>query len=64
MGLVPLLVLAALTLSALGLALFFWAVSGGQFDDLEHEAVRALHEGPPLGAARPPPRSDDEVPKT
>jgi cbb3-type cytochrome oxidase maturation protein len=48
MGIVPLLVIAALLLSAGGLGLFFWAVRAGQFEDLDSQAVRALRDGPPL----------------
>ncbi len=48
MGLVPLLAFAALSLSALGVAIFFWAVRSGQFDELDAEAVRALVDAPPL----------------
>ena len=48
MGIVPLLVIAAMVLSASGLALFFWAVRAGQFEDLDSQAVRALRDGPPL----------------
>ncbi len=48
MGIVPLLVVAALFLSATGVALFFWAVRSGQFEDLDSQAVRALRDGPPL----------------
>lgn len=48
MGIVPLLVLAALFLSAVGVGLFFWAVRSGQFEDLDSQAVRALRDGPPL----------------
>ena len=48
MGIVPLLVVAALGLSAVGVALFFWAVRSGQFEDLDSQAVRALRECPPL----------------
>jgi cbb3-type cytochrome oxidase maturation protein len=58
MGIVPLLVIAALALSAVGLGLFMWAVKGGQFEELEAEAVRALRDGPPL----PDHDSDQKVP--
>jgi cbb3-type cytochrome oxidase maturation protein len=53
MGIVPVLALAALSMSALGLALFVWAVGAGQFEELDAEAARALMDGPPLP-------SDDE----
>ena len=47
MGIVPLLVVAALGLSGVGVALFVWAVKTGQFEDLEGEASRALLDAPP-----------------
>ncbi|MCO4773183.1 MAG: cbb3-type cytochrome oxidase assembly protein CcoS [Deltaproteobacteria bacterium] len=45
MGIIPGLVLAALLLSGVGVALFFWAVDDGQFDDLETHAAMPLHDG-------------------
>ncbi len=51
MGILPVLVGAALGLSAIGVALFVWAVRNGQFEDLEGEATRALRDGPPLPPA-------------
>ena len=47
MGIVPVLVGAALGLSAVGVGLFVWAVKSGQFEDLEGEASRALRDAPP-----------------
>lgn len=48
MGMVPILAIAALSLSAVGVALFFWAVGAGQFEELDAEATRALLDGPPV----------------
>ena len=47
MGMLPVLLLAALALSGVGVALFLWAVSDGQLDDLDGAAVRALADRPP-----------------
>ena len=44
MGIIPVLVTAALLLSILGVVLFFWAVGDGQFDDLETHAAMPLHD--------------------
>lgn len=38
------LVPAALTLSGIGLFLFYLAVKGGQFDDLDADGVRFLQD--------------------
>jgi cbb3-type cytochrome oxidase maturation protein len=38
------LVPAALTLAALGLVAFLWALRSGQFDDLDGAAYRALED--------------------
>ena len=54
MGIVPMLVLAALGLSAVGVLLFMWAVHSGQFEELEGQASRALRDGPPLPDDRGP----------
>ena len=50
-----LLVLIPLSLVLVGFAAwaFFWAVDGGQFDDLDSPAWDALQEQPPNG--KPPP---------
>ena len=48
MGVVPILAIAALVMSGIGVAFFFWAVGKGQFDELDAEAVHALMDGPPL----------------
>ena len=48
MGIVPILAVAALSMSAIGVAFFFWAVGAEQFDELDAEASRALMDGPPL----------------
>jgi len=53
MGIVPLLVAAALALSGVGVALFVWAVRTGQFEDLEGEASRALVDAPPRDPGGP-----------
>lgn len=47
MGILPLLLLAALALSATGVALFFWAVRSGQLDDVDGAASLALADRPP-----------------
>lgn len=39
-----LLIPLALALGLLGLAAFFWAMRGGQFDDLDGAAMRILIE--------------------
>jgi cbb3-type cytochrome oxidase maturation protein len=39
-----LLIPIALGLGLLGLAAFFWALSGGQFDDMDGAALRILIE--------------------
>lgn len=41
------LVPAALALSAMGLALFVWAVQHGQFEDLEGPRWKILFDEPP-----------------
>lgn len=47
MGIVPVLVFAALVLSSVGLGLFVWAVGNGQYDDVDSHAAMPLHdEGP------------------
>jgi len=47
MGIIPVLVVAALGLSGLGVALFVWAVGNGQFDDVDtHDAMPLHDEGP------------------
>ena len=45
------LIPVALTMGLLGLASFFWALKGGQFEDLEGAANRILidEEGPDEG---------------
>ena len=43
---VYLLLPLSLGLSLVGLALFFWAVRKGQFEDLDGPAVRILGEDP------------------
>ncbi len=47
MGIIPVLVVAALILSGLGLALFSWAVGDGQFDDVDSHAAMPLHDEEP-----------------
>ncbi|MCK6527292.1 cbb3-type cytochrome oxidase assembly protein CcoS [Myxococcota bacterium] len=61
MGILPLLLFAALALSGTGVALFFWAVRSGQLDDLEGAASLALRDRPPRpgpGEVRPPEGGD------
>lgn len=48
MGIVPVLAVAALTMSVVGVLFFVWAVRGGQFEELDAEAARVLMDGPPL----------------
>ncbi len=42
MGVMIVLIPAALSLGALGLAAFFWALRNGQYDDLKGDAERIL----------------------
>jgi len=44
MGIVPVLVGAALLLSGVGVALFVWAVGNGQYDDVDSHAAMPLHD--------------------
>ncbi|MCI4663463.1 MAG: cbb3-type cytochrome oxidase assembly protein CcoS [Neomegalonema sp.] len=44
MNILLLLIPAALVLGAVGLAAFFWALSSGQFEDLEGAAARILKD--------------------
>jgi len=57
MDVLGLLIPAALVLGGLGLAAFFWAVKGGQFEDLDGAAMRILNDddegSPPDGRERP-----------
>lgn len=46
MGITPVLVAASLALAGVGLTLFVWAVRDGQYDDVELEAWRILHDDP------------------
>jgi cbb3-type cytochrome oxidase maturation protein len=46
MGITPVLITASLALAAVGVGLFVWAVRDGQYDDLELEAWRILHDDP------------------
>ena len=48
------LIPAALFLGGLGLAAFLWALSSGQFEDLEGASYRALDDDPPEAPAAPP----------
>ena len=48
MGIVPVLAVAALSMSVIGVAFFAWAVRAGQFEELDAEAARALMDSPPL----------------
>jgi len=47
MGMVPVLVGLSMLLAAVGVGLFVWAVRDGQYDDVEAEAWRILHEEKP-----------------
>lgn len=58
MTIVPVLVAASLTLSALGVALFFWAVKGGQMDEADEGAFLPLIDRPPGGTTTRLSRSD------
>ncbi len=51
------LIPVALSLGAIGLAAFLWALRSGQFDDLDGAANRILfdYEDPPLPDEPPPP---------
>lgn len=54
MSILVVLIPVALLLGLSGLAAFFWAVSGGQYDDLEGAALRILiDDTQPLPAAKP-----------
>jgi cbb3-type cytochrome oxidase maturation protein len=53
MGIVPILAIAALSMSVIGVGFFVWAVSAGQFEELEAESVRALLDGAPIGEDEP-----------
>ncbi|GEM_PF-1912563 len=48
MGIVPILLFAAVALAAIGVGFFVWAVHTRQFDSLDVEATRALHDAPPI----------------
>jgi len=50
-----LLIPLSLVFVALAVALFFWAVKSGQFEDLEGPAYRILFDDEP----RPPPTPDE-----
>lgn len=43
-----------LLLSLSAVAAFSWATRGGQFDDLETPAVRALHDATPIHESHAP----------
>ena len=53
MGILPILLVAALALSAIGLALFRWAVADGQFDELDGKSTLPLRELPPRPEREP-----------
>lgn len=38
----------ALLLGAIGLGAFLWSLQTGQYEDLQGEAHRALHDDPPV----------------
>lgn len=44
----------ALLIAAVAVALFVWAASTGQFDDLDTPAIRVLFDDEAPGAPRPP----------
>ena len=48
MGMVPVLLFAAVGLAGIGLGFFVWAVHSRQFESLDIEAQRALHDAPPI----------------
>jgi len=41
------IILAALLLGLGGLAVLLWALSSGQYDDLDGDALRILNDDPP-----------------
>lgn len=51
MSIIYLLLPIGLLMTAAAVAAFVWAVRGGQLDDLETPAVRALFDDERLGAA-------------
>ncbi len=57
------LIPAALFLGGLGLAAFLWALSSGQFEDLEGASYRALDDDPPEAPAAPPSIEASGTPK-
>lgn len=70
MGILPVLILVSLAMAGGGLALFFWALRAGQFDDLETPPHRVLwEEDEPPGTPSaptggdPPPSQDDPAPR-
>jgi len=44
---IAMIILAALVLGLGGLAVLLWALSSGQYDDLEGDALRILNDDPP-----------------
>ena len=54
MSIIFLILPITLLLSLCAVAAFTWATRGGQFDDLQTPALRALHD-PPAPARRPSP---------
>jgi len=57
MSIIFLILPITLLLSLSAVAAFFWATRGGQFDDLQTPALRALHD--PM----PPPRDEAPLPE-
>lgn len=53
MGILPLLLLAALGLSGTFVAIFTWAVRDGQYDDLDARGREALLDLPPRAPRDP-----------
>lgn len=55
MNVLLILIPVTLVLVGIAVAMFFWAVNKGQFDDLDTPALRILEEDPPpAGSASPP----------
>lgn len=54
MSIIFLVLPITLLLSLGAVVAFTWATRGGQFDDLQTPALRALHDPPPPGPTPPP----------
>jgi cbb3-type cytochrome oxidase maturation protein len=56
------LIPVALCLGAVGLAAFLWAMTSGQFDDLDGAASRILFDDPPPSAPKHPTHNPRSIP--